>query len=416
MGFASRTACRRQRVLGAAAVAGVVALGGVAGAHPRAAAPRAYRWLRTVHDGQDTAGRLDLVSATAGQEGDELAMEVRTAGTWKPDALGADARRSLCFLIAQGGGSNLRLCLHYRAGSRRLAPAWLGPRGRGEGRAGEVSRPDERSVTVHVPLADLGLTAGDYSFQARSTWVGRRGCAAPRGARAPCVDFAPDAGGAKLLVAAVRPVGCDPARAELVTGAPHAGKAVALTFDDGPSPDTAPLLGELERVHAPATFFVLGREIGGHEALLRREIHDGDVVGDHSWSHPNLSGDGPFAAQQLSSTKQAIESATGFAPCLFRAPYGRLSGSLIGEAGSLGLTTIQWNVDPRDWSMPGTSTIVQRVTSAVRPGSIVILHDGGGPRGQTVEAVPRIVAALRARGYSFETVPALIGGGLIYAR
>src|SRR4051794_26330256 len=106
MGFAGRTSRRWQRVLGAAAVAGLVALGSVALAHPRTAAPHAYRWLRTVHDGEDTAGRLDIVSATAGQEGDELAMEVRTAGTWKPEALGADARRGLCFLIAQGGGSN----------------------------------------------------------------------------------------------------------------------------------------------------------------------------------------------------------------------------------------------------------------------------------------------------------------------
>jgi peptidoglycan/xylan/chitin deacetylase (PgdA/CDA1 family) len=279
-----------------------------------------------------------------------------------------------------------------------------------------VSRADQRSVAFHVPLADLGLAPGVYSFQARSSWVGRRGCAAPRGARAPCVDFAPDAGGAGLRVVPVRPVGCYPARAELVTGAPHAGMAVALTFDDGPSPDTAPLLDALERAQAPATFFVLGREIAGREELLRREIRDGDAVGDHSWSHPRLAGGGSFAEQQLSSTKQAIEKATGFTPCLFRAPYGDVSANLVGEAGGLGLTTIQWNVDPRDWSMPGTSTIVQRVTSAVRPGSIVIMHDGGGPREQTVEAVPRIVAALRARGYRFETVPALLGGGMVYAR
>jgi peptidoglycan-N-acetylglucosamine deacetylase len=207
----------------------------------------------------------------------------------------------------------------------------------------------------------------------------------------------------------------DPTGASLRAGRRDA-KQVALTFDDGPGPDTGPLLDALEKAHVPATFFVLGREIAGREPLLRREIRDGDVVGDHSWGHPRLAGDGPFAKQQLSSTKQAIEHATGFAPCLFRAPYGDVSGALVTEAGGLGLTTIQWNVDPRDWSMPGTGTIVQRVTSAVRPGSIVIMHDGGGPRGQTVAAIPRIVTALRSRGYGFETVPALLGGGMVYAR
>ena len=229
MGFAGRTSRRWQRVLGALTAAGAVALVGVAAAHPKPAAPRAYRWLRTVRDGSDVAGPLDLVGATAGQDGDELVLEARTAGEWTPRELGADPRRSLCFLIAGGGASNLRVCLRYKPASRSLGVAWSGPRGKGKGRPREVTRHDRRSATAHVPLADLGLSPGAYSFQARSTWAGGRGCAAARAAKAPCVDYAPDADGAKLQVVSVRPVGCSPARTEFVTGATHAGRSVALT-------------------------------------------------------------------------------------------------------------------------------------------------------------------------------------------
>src|SRR5438874_921517 len=93
---------------------------------------------------------------------------------------------------------------------------------------GGVALAHPKTAAPHVPLGALGLGPGRYGFQARSTWAGGRGCAAPNGARAPCVDFAPNAGGATLPLMPVHPVGCDPARAEFVTGAPHAGKEVAL--------------------------------------------------------------------------------------------------------------------------------------------------------------------------------------------
>src|SRR2546423_10909559 len=137
MGFAGRTSRRWQRVLGAATATCAAALGGVALAHPKTPAPRAYRWLHTIHDGEDVAGPLDLVTATAGQEGDDLALEVRTAGTWTPEALGADPRRSLCFLIAQPSAPNLRVCLRYRPASRRLAVHRAGAPGAGPGPASE---------------------------------------------------------------------------------------------------------------------------------------------------------------------------------------------------------------------------------------------------------------------------------------
>jgi peptidoglycan-N-acetylglucosamine deacetylase len=138
------------------------------------------------------------------------------------------------------------------------------------------------------------------------------------------------------------------------------------------------------------------------------------MLGDHTWSHPDVSGGGAFASGQITSTASAIQRATGFRPCLFRAPYGAVSPSLIGLAHGLGLTTIQWDVDPRDWSLPGSRAIYSRIVGAARNGSIVLMHDGGGPRSQTLAALPGIIHTLRARGYGFVTVTQLTGARLRY--
>ena len=100
---------------------------------------------------------------------------------------------------------------------------------------------------------------------------------------------------------------------------------------------------------------------------------------------------------------------TGYAPCLFRAPFGDVSPALIADAHSQGMMTIGWNVDPRDWGLPGVRAIVKRVLTQTRPGSIVLMHDGGGPRDETVAALPRLIAALLARGLRLVTVPELFG-------
>ena len=99
---------------------------------------------------------------------------------------------------------------------------------------------------------------------------------------------------------------------------------------------------------------------------------------------------------------------------MFRPPYGAYDSSVVATARSLGLATVLWNVDPSDYALPGTSAIEQRVLAQVRPGSIIISHDGGGPRGQTLAAYPRIIAALRARGYRIVTIPQLLGFPPVY--
>jgi peptidoglycan/xylan/chitin deacetylase (PgdA/CDA1 family) len=189
---------------------------------------------------------------------------------------------------------------------------------------------------------------------------------------------------------------------------------VAITFDDGPGPYTPSVLRILERSHIPATFFQLGGQISGREHLLRRMLRDGHALANHSYNHANLAGGGPAAYRQLAATSGRIRGASGYTPCLFRPPYGAVSGSLVSEALRLDMLTIIWDVDPRDWSRPGAGAIRARVLGGVRPGSIVLLHDAGGPREQTVGALPGIIARLRARGYRFVTVPELLSLREIY--
>jgi peptidoglycan/xylan/chitin deacetylase (PgdA/CDA1 family) len=144
-------------------------------------------------------------------------------------------------------------------------------------------------------------------------------------------------------------------------------------------------------------------------------LADGDMIGDHTWSHVVVAGAGPTAASQIERTAAAIRDAThGFTPCLFRAPDGSVSPALIGEARSLGFTTIQWDIDPRDWARPGVTEIEDNVLTNAHPGAIVIMHDGGGDRSQTLAALPDIIDTLRARGYTFVTVTQLLGQRLLY--
>ena len=211
-----------------------------------------------------------------------------------------------------------------------------------------------------------------------------------------------------------RIIGCD---SRGVAGAFRHGpgrREVAIGFDDGPWADTGAFVRMLERSHARATFFLIGRQLSGsYRATLLRELRDGDVLGDHSFSHPDLTRSGGVYGQ-LRHTIQATRSLTGYTPCVFRPPYGAYDGSVLSSARSLGLATVMWNVDPRDWALPGTAAIERGVLSQVQPGSIVISHDGGGPRGQTLAAYPRIIAALRARGYRIVTIPELLGFRPVY--
>jgi peptidoglycan/xylan/chitin deacetylase (PgdA/CDA1 family) len=196
-------------------------------------------------------------------------------------------------------------------------------------------------------------------------------------------------------------------------GAPRAS-VVALTFDDGPTPYYTPaILSFLERTHTPATFFVLGQYAKAYPWLVQREAADGFTIGIHTWSHPDMRLLTPAQrAWQLAATAQQLHADIGAGACLWlwRPPYGSYNRSIVAQAGTFGLTTIMWSVDPADWSQPGTMTIVNRVLSAVRPGSIILMHDGPAGRAQTLAALPYILAGLRQRHLTPVSLPQLLFG------
>lgn len=186
-------------------------------------------------------------------------------------------------------------------------------------------------------------------------------------------------------------------------------REIALTFDDGPGVDTDDLLDVLERLRVPATFFMLGRNVPEFPQTMQRLIDSGLPIDDHSMDHPNLSqlsiGD---QRAQIAGAAKVIEDAGAAYPRLFRPPYGAYNQATHDVLGGLRMLSVLWSVDSKDYTKPGVDAIVQNVVSAIHPGAIVLMHDGGGDRTQTIAAVERIVPELRRQGYRFVTVPRLL--------
>jgi peptidoglycan-N-acetylglucosamine deacetylase len=195
----------------------------------------------------------------------------------------------------------------------------------------------------------------------------------------------------------------------LYGGNPHLPE-IALTFDDGPNPPyTSQVLAILQQYHVQATFFHIGSQVATFPALVSQEVQQGMVVGDHTWTHPDLTALPPDQVQlELQRTAQEIGAFTGVTPTVFRPPGGNFNSQVRSIAASLGLSTVLWNVDPKDWSRPGTGVIIQRVLGSTQNGSIILMHDGGGDRSQTIAALPTIITTLEQRGYHFVTIPQMI--------
>ncbi len=142
-----------------------------------------------------------------------------------------------------------------------------------------------------------------------------------------------------------------------------------------------------------------------YPAIVRQTVQGGNVVENHTWSHPNLATLSPAAIrQQLSTTSAALDQATGVVPTFFRPPYGATNATVRSIAAQLGLVQTLWTLDTRDWQRPGVATIVNTVLSYAHNGSIILLHDGGGDRSQTVEALSWIISGLEQRGFTFTTL------------
>jgi peptidoglycan/xylan/chitin deacetylase (PgdA/CDA1 family) len=187
------------------------------------------------------------------------------------------------------------------------------------------------------------------------------------------------------------------------------GRDIALTFDDGPGPYTPALLSVLEHFHVRATFFEIGAMLRYFSASTVRELRDGDVIGDHTETHPEMATLSAHAQhEQLFEQILHIELLGGPRPVLFRPPYGSYNATTMRELRRLHLLMVLWSVDTGDYLQPGVPVIVQRALAGAHPGAIILMHDAGGTRTQTIAALPTIIRRLRARGLHLVTVPELL--------
>jgi peptidoglycan/xylan/chitin deacetylase (PgdA/CDA1 family) len=187
------------------------------------------------------------------------------------------------------------------------------------------------------------------------------------------------------------------------------GNEVALTFDDGPGPYTQQLVATLDNLHIHATFFAIGSQEQYFSAGTVAEINSGDVVGDHTETHPMMATLSPHDQyEQLFNQMAQIEVLGGKRPRLFRPPYGSFNATTFRELHHLHLLMVLWSVDTGDYTLPGTGAIVQRALEGAKPGAIILMHDGGGNRSETIAALPAIVKGLRKRGLRPVTIPRLL--------
>ena len=182
-------------------------------------------------------------------------------------------------------------------------------------------------------------------------------------------------------------------------------KAIALTIDDGPNPVYTPqVLALLARYRVTATFSMIGIEAQTYPAVAREVAAAGHLITNHTWTHLNLARLVPaLVIAQMSRASDAIHAATGRVPDLFRAPYGAWSPFVLSQCARTGMTPLGWSVDPRDWSRPGVASIVANIMRNAHTGSIILEHDGGGNRSQTVAALKIVIPRLLAAGYHFRT-------------
>ena len=182
-------------------------------------------------------------------------------------------------------------------------------------------------------------------------------------------------------------------------------KVIALTIDDGPSPVYTPqVLRLLDKYQVIATFSMIGLEVDASPAIVREVAAAGHKIINHTWSHLNLAYQPPVViADQIDRATSAIHHATGRVPTMFRAPYGAWSPAVLQQCAQTGMTPLAWSVDPRDWSRPGVPSIVGNIMRNTKTGSIILEHDGGGNRSQTVAALKIVLPRLLADGYRFTT-------------
>ena len=209
-----------------------------------------------------------------------------------------------------------------------------------------------------------------------------------------------------------KPIETAPLLEDLPTHTDDGHPILYLSFDDGPDPNNTPaLLDLLEQYNAKVTFFNIGKSVSTWPELVRESASRGHYIADHTWDHGSLEGMSHTQfIDEVGRTRQAILDAAGDLFTLdrnvryVRPPYGATDNQTYAYASELGMTIVLWNVDPQDWRRPGADVIATHVVSHAYPGAIILSHDGGGDRSQTIEAYRTILPQLQQQGYEFRTI------------
>ena len=367
-----------------------------------------------------SAGQNPIEKVKLSQRGQSLILQVRTnqeMNLGKLDrrpASQATNHRYLCLLLTpRGRTTTVRICFGGKKRTYRLLGvsrvSETGEVRRSRLIPAKVKKIDGLKLVATFDPREAGLPPGKYGWQVASH-TGRCPAEGPSAKPAShCLDHFPAKRPAPYYLRPIRAVGCTGGNGELVTHGPRGRKRVALTFDDGPSDYTADILRILRRKKAKGTFFMLGQQVARYPSFARRVLALGHEVANHSYEHDLLPG-----AFDIHRATRRISRVTGFRPCLFRPPYGAVSSSLRRTVREERMKVVNWDVDTSDWKLPGAGAIAGSIVRHVRPGSIVLMHDGGGPRSGTVEALAPAIGVLRRRGYELVTVSELLGNRTIY--
>jgi peptidoglycan/xylan/chitin deacetylase (PgdA/CDA1 family) len=196
---------------------------------------------------------------------------------------------------------------------------------------------------------------------------------------------------------------------QFVTSGGGQKREIALTFDDGPGPYTPHVLQVLQKLHVPATFFEVGFMERWFHASTTQALSQGHVIGDHTESHPKLAHlPRPAQRTQIMSQAEWLHKLGAPRPRLFRPPFGSFDARTFRVLRNNKLLMVLWSVDTHDYRQPGVKVIVRRAVQGAKPGAIILMHDAGGARSQTVAALPEIVRKLRKRHFELVTVPRLM--------
>ncbi|QKW19101.1 polysaccharide deacetylase family protein [Kitasatospora sp. NA04385] len=291
---------------------------------------------------------------------------------------------------------------HLRGGRRRAPPGVAGrehdrPGGRGSSAA---ARPTPGEDAASDPAAPTRTPAPSATTAPASPYASP---SAPRSSAAPSQ---PTASGTPSAPAS-SPGATAPAPApHVLRHTASGGRTVALTFDDGPGPATGQVLDLLAQYHAKATFCEIGDNARTRPAAVQRILAEGHRLCDHTVDHPQPMHTQSHEQQvaEIRDAKADIEAAAGNGAQIswWRAPGGDFTAENERIGADLGMKSLGWSVDPRDWSRPGVQAIVSTVQHDLRPGGVVLMHDGGGDRSQTVAALKQLLPWMVAQGYTFD--------------